>query len=130
MNAITSAAVTLQMARVYRRGEVSICCSKFLLKRTLKRKEESTTVIKDEETDFGLWIAEYLTDIARHQKRRRDDRELAIRHNNKIGRNVSLKCRNIFGSFCKIRAAYSRFSQFGRYACLPILHDSFEKTLI
>ena len=99
MNALTSAAVALQMARVYQRGEIKLCCSELLLKRTLKRKEASTEAIKDKHIDFGLWITEYLTDIARHQKRRRDDRELAIRHNNKIGRNVSLKCRNIFGSF-------------------------------
>ncbi|XP_065058880.1 protein Wnt-8-like [Rhopilema esculentum] len=87
MNAITSASVALRLATACHKGEISRCCTA-PLRKAFKRKLTDKKEAEDEHTRFGLWITEYFTDFKIKPKKYIMDKAVAIRHNNKIGRNV------------------------------------------
>ena len=83
VNAITSAAVALQLAEACQKGELKYYCTPPI------RKMFALQHIT-EETRFGMWVTEFLTDIDEPKlRKKRQSRVAAIHHNNKIGRYVS-----------------------------------------
>lgn len=95
MNAITSAAVALQLAEACQKGEIKSCCMP-PIRKIFSFDKDNDESWRDKETRFGTWITEYLTNIDISKlKKPKQARIAAIQHNNRIGRNVSVKIRRI-----------------------------------
>ena len=73
----------MQLAEACQKGNLNYCCMPPIRKIfTLKQAKE--------ETRFGMWVAEFLTNIDESKlKKQKKGRVAAINHNNRIGRNVS-----------------------------------------
>eukprot|EP00794_Sanderia_malayensis_P007307 gene7307-8124_t len=88
LNAMTSSAIAVHLATICRRGETALCSSPEIDPNLVNYRSQNQEEIREEQTKFGLWITEYFTDSFVLRYSQRLARILAIRHNNKIGRNV------------------------------------------